>query len=145
MLLVYFSGSLTRCLEARKYLCNLVDRLSHLRPTRPTRQNLLVHSAQVFHRLRDLANQQGLMQSGDDATNSKRFLKYYVLDNHVCRDAFASLHFMGVNPRLANLVKAVMEGKEAAPTDSRFLKRKAGTEVSHKQGEVYSYLEGLLG
>ena len=52
---------------------------------------------------------------------------------------------MGVCPRLVNLVKAVMEAKEAAPTDSRYLKRKEGTAVSHKQGEVYSYLEGFLG
>ena len=77
--------------------------------------------------------------------SEQRSLTYYVLNMRVCREAYATLHLMGVSPRLRSLVQAVMAGKTVAPIDKHFLKRSGGTGAlaSHKSGEVFSYLTTL--
>ena len=97
---------------------------------------------QVFNRLRDLALEQGIIEP-EQGRKPDCKLKYYVNDESVCKSAFASLHFMGTNPRLATLLKAVFEAKLAAPIDVRYITKKPGTTPSPKSGEVYSYLESL--
>ena len=69
-------------------------------------------------------------------------MQYRILDTHVCRAAYASLHLMGEHPRLRGLVNAVMQGRSQAPTDKRYLMRTQAPS-SVKTGEVYSYLETL--
>ena len=97
---------------------------------------------QVFNRLRDLALEQGIIEP-EQGRKPDCKLQYYVNDESVRKSAFASLHFMGTNPRLATLLKAVFEGKLAAPIDVRHITKKPGTTPSPKSGEVYSYLESL--
>ena len=118
--------------------------------TQPVELPTELHSAtlsmppKVFRHLRSLATEQGIITANSRGkVDDSRSLKYYIFDRHVCRDAYAGLHMMGVNPRLVRLLQSVMNGNETAPTDTRFLKRKRALAPTPKVGEVYSYLSGL--
>ncbi len=105
---------------------------------------------ELFHQLRDAALTQGVLclERGPDESDSAQRapLRYFVLGLRVCRDAFCRLHGIGESPRLESILKAVLGGLKACPTDVRFLKRSSPDQslvCSSVHGEIHSYLMSL--
>jgi hypothetical protein len=98
----------------------------------------------LFDYLRDLAISQGALAPGGLTTDGQSSLTYWFEGINVCRDAFARLYGIGLEPRFKTVYNAVMSGKRSCPIDVRFLTRGIGLTPSPLRGEVWSYLQTLF-
>ena len=98
--------------------------------------------AEVFRRIRSMCLAQGIIDEDDGTpTCPTGKIKYSVLGEHVCRDAFCKLYGIGRHPRLNRILRAVREKMISAPIDGRSLKmaqQVGGTQTSEAQVAAFA-------
>ena len=103
-------------------------------------------STELFEHLRQLALEQGVLKSNETGQLERADgnMRYFVLGQPVCRDAYCRLHGIGESPRLETILGAVLNGSAVCPTDVRFLKKSEGfTKRSPNYGEMFSFIQSL--